>query len=238
MNRTPENVLAQIREHARDEYPRECCGLVIVERGKPMYVRCRNDSAGNGHFTLAPEDFAAAEDRGEIIRVVHSHPDIAPEPSEADLVGCEQSGVPWLIVNWPTGAVHEFEPSGYAAPLVGRNFAHGVLDCYSLIRDYYRQVLGIELPDFARQEQWWLKGDNLYVEGFPQAGFVEVDATLPREHDVLLMQIGSPVINHAAVFVGDNQILQHCAGRLSSRDVFGGGWRRAVRKIVRHHSLC
>lgn len=233
-----EAIIAQIREHAAAEYPREACGVVIVERGRPVYVRCRNEAEGRGNFIMAPADFAAAEDRGEIVRVVHSHADIPPVPSDADLVGCERSGVPWIIVNWPVGDWREFAPSGYKAPLIGRTFTHGVLDCYSLIRDYYAEVLGIDLPDFARQEQWWLKGDNLYLEGFPKAGFVEVDADVPQQHDVLLMQIGAPVINHAAVYAGDNQIIQHCAGRLSSRDVFGGGWRRAMRKIVRHQSQC
>ena len=51
------------------------------------------------------------------------------------------------------------------------------------------------------------------------------------------MQVGSPVINHAAIYIGDGMIIQHCAGRLSSRDVYGGGWRRATRKALRHKSL-
>ena len=237
MTPLPPAVLDAIRAHAQAEYPRESCGLVIVERGKLVYEPCTNQAeTPAAHFALSPADYDQAEQRGEVIRVVHSHPDINPQPSEADKVACEQTGVPWLIVNWPTGQIVEFEPSGYRAPLVGRSFAHAVLDCYSLIRDYYREVLGIDLMDFPRREEWWLKGDNLYAEGFGPAGFVEVQDM--REHDVLLMQIGAPVLNHAAVYVGNNQILQHCAGRLSSRDVYGGGWRRATIKIVRHTSLC
>lgn len=237
MTPLPPRIIEAIREHAKAEYPRECCGLVIVERGKPVYVACTNMAeTPAAHFALSPLDYAQAENRGEILRIVHSHPDIHPAPSEADKVSCELSGVPWLIVNWPTGQIVEFEPSGYQAPLIGRTFAHAVLDCYSLIRDYYRQELGIELMDFKRREEWWLKGDNLYLQGFGEAGFIEADPM--REHDVLLMQIGSPVINHAAIYIGNNQILQHCAGRLSSRDVYGGGWRRATIKIVRHRTLC
>ncbi|OYV33701.1 MAG: peptidase P60 [Thiomonas sp. 20-64-5] len=230
-------VIDAIREHAKTEYPRECCGLVVVERGKPVYVPCTNMAdTPAAHFAISPAEYDAAEQRGAILKVVHSHPDISPQPSEADRVSCELSGLPWLIVNWPTGQIVEFEPSGYKAPLIGRTFSHAVLDCYSLIRDYYRETLAIDLIDFQRREEWWLKGDNLYLDGFGKAGFVEVQDM--AEHDVLLMQIGSPVINHAAVYIGNNQILQHCAGRLSSRDVYGGGWRRATIKIVRHTSLC
>ena len=120
---------------------------------------------------------------------------------------------------------------------MGRSFHHGVLDCYSLARDYYRREVGIEIPDMAREASWWLKGQNLYVENFAAFGFVEIEPKDLRRHDALLMQVGSPVINHAAVYIGDNMILQHCAGRLSSRDVYGGGWHRATRKALRHRSL-
>jgi proteasome lid subunit RPN8/RPN11 len=238
MTPMPESILAAIRAHAQAQAPRECCGVVIVRQGKLRYLPCANLAASpEEHFVLSPADFARAEDQGEIVRIVHSHPYTAPEPSQADRVGCEASGLPWLIVNWPIGTVHEFAPSGYVAPLIGRSFHHGVLDCYSLIRDYYRQTLHIDLPDFHRDVQWWLRGGDLYREGFPQAGFVEVPFDTLAEHDVLLMQIGSPVINHAAVHLGDNLIVQHCAGRLSSRDVFGGAWRRATRKVIRHKDL-
>lgn len=237
MTPLPESVVTAIRGHAEREYPREACGVVIVERGKPVYVPCANLADAKGaHFLLAPADYAGAADRGDVIRIVHSHPNVSAQPSEADKVSCEATGIPWLIVNWPTGAIVEFAPSGYRAPLIGRVWHHAVLDCYSLICDYYAEVLGITLMDFRRQEQWWLKGDNLYEDGYGVAGFVDVEDLRP--HDVLLMQIGAPVINHAAVYVGNNQIMQHCAGRLSSRDVYGGGWQRATRKIVRHRTLC
>jgi cell wall-associated NlpC family hydrolase len=89
----------------------------------------------------------------------------------------------------------------------------------------------------AYDSHWWLKGQNLYLDHFEEAGFVQTDTAAMREHDVLLMQVGAPVINHAAVYLGNNQLMQHCAGRLSSRDVYGGGWQRATRMVLRHQSL-
>lgn len=239
----PDSILADILAHAEREYqirdkdgkPRESCGLVVVWKGRERYIPCRNIAEKNEHFVMHPEDYAAAEDSGEIVMVVHSHPNIAPLPSPADLVGCEKSGLPWLIVNWPTGAVHDFSPSGYKAPLVGRQFSHGILDCYSLIQDYYAEEIGIALPDFERPDEWWLNGMNLYLEGFAKAGFVRVDE--PQKHDGLLMQVGSQVPNHAAVFLGDGRILHHQMGRLSSKDIYGGWYRKVVTHVLRHRSL-
>lgn len=218
--------------HAQLAYPRECCGLLIVEKGRERYVPCRNLATGTEQFILDPADYARAEDRGQIIAVVHSHPDASANASEADKVACEASGLPWHIVGWPHGTWRSIEPTGYRAPLVGREFVHGVLDCYALIRDFYGEDLGIELPDFDRRDDWWNQGQNLYVENFAKAGFVQVDDL--RQHDVILMQILSPVANHGAVFFEDNSLLHHLHGRLSSRDVYGGYFRQVTTHILRH----
>jgi len=230
-----ETLLTEIRSHAERDFPREACGLIVVRKGRKRYIPCRNVAERNEHFVIHAEDQVAAEDIGEIVMVVHSHPNIPAIPSQADLVGCERSVVPWLIVNWPTGAVHEFKPSGYKAPLYGRVFSHGVLDCYSFIQSYFSETLGITLPDFDRPDEWWLKGQSLYLDGFASAGFVLVDDM--KQHDVLLMRVASPVPNHAAVHLGDGLIGHHQMGRLSSRDVYGGWYAKITTHTLRHGSL-
>lgn len=230
-----DDILVEIRAHAARDYPRESCGLVIVRKGRQRYMPCRNVADKNEHFVMHAEDQAAAEDEGAIAMVVHSHPNTPAIPSHADLVGCERSGVPWLIVNWPTGAVFQFEPTGYVAPLIGRQFNHGVLDCYTLIRDYYERELGIILPDGDRPDEWWLKGMNIYLDGFESANFERVDK--PQAHDVLLMRVASPVPNHAAVYLGDGRIMHHQMGRLSSKDIYGGWYEKVTTHVLRHRSL-
>lgn len=236
MNLQP-GIIDTIRDHAAQDYPREACGVVIIFKGKQRYFPCRNLAEKNEHFVIAPEDYAAAEDAGEVVMVVHSHPNIAALPSQVDLVGIEKTHLPWLIVNWPTGAYTITEPSGYEAPLVGRQFAPGILDCLTLIQDWYRRELGITLKDYERQDEWWLKGEDHYRKRFADCGFVEVtDGTL-KPNDVIFMQVASPVPNHGAVYLGDNIIIHHVMGRLSSRDVYGGWWRKITTGVVRHREL-
>jgi proteasome lid subunit RPN8/RPN11 len=230
-----ERLWDEIRQHAARDYPRESCGFVIVLKGRQRYIPIRNVAERNEHFVMDHDEQTAAEDTGEVVAVVHSHPNLPPIPSQADLIGCERSKVPWLIVNWPTGAIYEFAPSGYKAPLYGRQFAHGVLDCYTWIQAYYSEMLGISLPNFVHPDEWWLKGQNLYLEGFGQAGFAVVDK--PHQHDVLLMKMASPVPNHGAVFLGDGCIGHHHMGRLSSRDVYGGWYEKVTTHILRHESF-
>jgi cell wall-associated NlpC family hydrolase len=164
--------------------------------------------------------------------VVHSHPYLPALPSQADLVSCEATGLEWHIVSVPNGAWHSFRPSGYVAPLVGRVFSHGVLDCYAVIRDWWQQERGVTLPDFERSDGWWGRGENLYLDNFRRAGFEPCEDL--HVGAGLLMQIGSPVPNHAAVYLGDDTILHHVQGRLSSRDIWGGYWRKNTTHILRY----
>lgn len=230
-----ERILQEIREHAARDYPRESCGIVVVVKGKHRYIPCRNIAESDGQFIIHPEDFARAEDTGTLAMIVHSHPNIPPIPSQADMVMCETHGLPWLIVNWPTGAIHQFAPSGWKAPLIGRHYSYGVLDCMALVRDYYAQELKIEMPNPHREDKWWEKGQNLYLDNAEEWGFVQVYEK--QKHDVLLMQYGSTVPNHLAVWLGDGTILHHQMGRLSSRDVFGGWYEKICTHVFRHKDL-
>ncbi|WP_050463283.1 C40 family peptidase [Herbaspirillum autotrophicum] len=235
-----------IRAHAIAEYPRECCGLVIIEHGVETYVPCRNAADPedkNAHFVLPADEYACAEDKGQIVALVHSHTDEPARPSEGDKVACEASALIWHIIRvdgGPDGPVATelvtHAPCGYQAPLVGRGFFHGVLDCYSLIRDWYQRERGITLKDFARRDGWWRdgSGDDLYMTQFRVAGFVAVDASDIQIGDVIIMQYGARVANHAGVYIGNSEFLHHLYNKLSTRDVYGGHWREITRLIVRY----
>ena len=239
--------LEAIEAHAVAEYPREACGLIVVVKGRERYWPCRNLSATPAeHFRLDPDDYAAAEDAGEITAIVHSHPDEAARPSEADRVSCEASGLPWLIVAVHGGQLAgraQIEPCGYRAPLVGRTWAHGTLDCWALCRDWYAQEWVIELPSPPRADGWWDDGhSDLYAEpaleavGFRTIGRSgSIDLADLQLGDLILMQIRARngVPNHAAIYLGDGLMLHHLHGRLSSRDVFGGYWLENTRRVMR-----
>ena len=241
-----DKLLADIKAHAAESAPRECCGLIVTYRRKKTYHRCRNiATARNDDFIMHPDDYAAAEDKGTVLAIVHSHVNVSPKPSQADLVSIERNGLPWVIVNHPVGTWTVTEPSGYVAPLVGREFVHGVLDCLTLICDHYDQSIGIVLKDrngdllknIPREPEWWLKGQDMYRDHMDEAGFVEVPFEQLRKHDVILMRVASPVENHGAIYLGDNIILHHVHGQLSGRNPYGGWWRRITTGVLRHKAL-
>lgn len=223
-------------QHATEAMPREACGLVVIVKGRERYWPAKNLAVGTDQFILDPYDYAAADDAGDIVAIVHSHPGGPCTPSQADLVSCEASGLPWHIISVPDGQWHHMKPEGYQAPLVGREWSHGVLDCYSLIRDWFGEERGLRLPDFKRRDEWWLRGENLYAENFQRAGFAEIEPADARHGDVILMRIFSPVTNHGAVYLGDNRIIHHVQNRLSCRDIYGDFWRQRTTHVLRHEN--
>ncbi len=236
-----EGLRAEITAYMKTCYPKEGCGLIVAEAGRHIFIPARNLAKNNTDtFELCPRAYYGAHQRGEILAVVHSHPNASPKPSEADRVACEKSQLKWYIIGIPNERWEEIEPCGYMPPLIGRKFYHGLIDCYSLIRDWYKVERKILLPDFERSDQWWKSGGNLYLEGFPQAGFEKVSSVEGEKinmqvGDVILMQVLSKVPNHAAIYLGNDIILHHLYNRLSNRVVYGGYYKKHTYAVLRYH---
>ena len=228
-----DKVIDKAIEHAKDIYPRESCGFIYVFKGRLKYHRATNMATDADTFAIAPDEYAQVEALGEIVALVHSHPDASELPSVVDQRAHSVSGLDWVIIGLMDGVakVHVMPAVTDTPPLMGRVFVHGVTDCYSFIRDWYAQNRGVKLLDFARADNWWERGENLYLDNFAKAGFMVVDEM--QVGDVLLMTVGANVPNHGAVYVGDNIIEHHLYGRLSSREVYGQFYRERTTHVLR-----
>ena len=208
--------------HAKDQDPDESCGLLLNIRGKERYHPCRNLSAqSDEYFILDPEDYIKGSNLGTITAIVHSHPDTPPVASQADKMSCEQTKLPWYIVNPKTETWGYYEPCGYKAPLLGRPWVWAVTDCWSLIVDWYKEERGIELLDYERPTRIEeFTDDPVFERYLPSRGFRLLKPDEPLMNgDVLAMSILGKGLNHVGIFI-DGDVLHHSADRLSCREPY------------------
>jgi cell wall-associated NlpC family hydrolase len=65
-------------------------------------------------------------------------------------------------------------------------------------------------------------------------GFREVKPEEMQKGDALLMAIDSNKLNHVGVYIGDQMVLHHLRGRLSSRDLLGEWLLKCTGKVLRY----
>lgn len=94
----PQELLDEMIEHAREDNPNECCGLVGGSDGVAATVyRARNAEQSPYRYSIAPPEQLALMNRideagEEIVGIYHSHTRTAAYPSQTDIN---------LAVGWP-----------------------------------------------------------------------------------------------------------------------------------------
>ena len=98
-------VRAAILTHAREQAPRECCGL-LVGSGTTIDESVRSDNLDSdpNRYRLDPAVHIATNRRlrgsgRAVIGVYHSHPHSAPAPSRTDYLEAHYPEFVWLIVS-------------------------------------------------------------------------------------------------------------------------------------------
>lgn len=237
------SVLESAKMHALDQFPLESCGLVV----DGAYVACDNIAENpEKDFKIADATVQQYLSMGLLQGVIHSHPfaqiTAKSSPSSADMRSQMSVGVPFGIVDTDGEVVNDpywWGDFKLDEPILGREFHHGIEDCYLPIRRFYWQERGIRLPDIPRDDKWWNTEESLYVENFERLGFVRVAKTEIADGDIIIGRVNAKKPNHAGVYLdnprdGKGLVLHHLPGRLSRREP-AGPWLSRADLIVRYH---
>jgi len=117
-----------LRQHGRETYPYECCGVLLGRldpagvRVVSSIVRCgntRTDSAQN-RYQIDPKELVRIQREGrereeDIVGFYHSHPDHPARWSETDLAEAHWLGCSYVITSVESGApvaTNSFELTG------------------------------------------------------------------------------------------------------------------------------
>lgn len=256
-----QKTIQDIMTHAAEGYPNEICGVIVTTAKTEQYVRCINtSSSAQDEFSMCPESFSAAELLGDVVGIVHSHPDGSSQPSKNDIavmsrnreieliVDPDSQPIPWHIVSYPEGDYRQVVPE-VAESLLGRPFVHNVWDCWSTCENYFKRYHNLSFRSFDRPDRWWEIKDttSFYEEFYEECGFVRVTDLKPN--DLLIMQIGRTYHpNHAGIYLGDQVeefegktfhkgtplMLHHMYDKKSDVIVYGGQWYQRTTMILRH----
>lgn len=226
--------LSEIQEHLESEYPREGCGVLAVVKGRSRWFPCTNVAKGNDSFIIDSTEYLKISRSADIVGIVHSHPDASNEPSEHDIATCNALGITYYIFSLPDMELFILEPVRETHPLMGREYAFGVFDCFEAVRDYYIQERGLDIPSRkAYEDDWWLKGLDYFTPEYIKTwGFEPVDR--PEKGDLLVFSHKADVGNHCGVYLGEEIFYHHAVHRLSCRDHLQPMWRKSLTGIYRY----
>lgn len=227
------------QQHARAQYPHEAVGFVI----DGVYVPQENIADDPSKtFKVALECWPLSQ---PLQAVIHSHIDTPIiTPSKEDMAGQIASAVPWGLLTVTAEKVSDLVwwGPGVAIPdLIRRPYrpgpsgSDGKGDCYALVKDWFELERGVKLQDFARDEDDFLNGFDLYRDNFEGQGFRTINAHEIKRGDCCLMQIRTKVPNHAAVFLGKGLGIHHLQNTLSRSDNLGR-YKNLITHWLRHES--
>ncbi len=238
------NIEVQIKKHALENQNIECCGLLL---SNDIVFRCENISEIKNHFQISPTDYLKATTLGNIIAVYHSHCNGNCDFSEYDKLMANNLNLKYILYCINTDKFKEYTPQTYKNPYIGRYFEIGKSDCFSLVREYYKKELNLDIVDCKRDINWYKTNEqkDLFDEIYSihKNEWIKISVGSPeieimKKHDAVVMRFkedASPC--HIAIYVDDGAILHHKQQQYSTIEKYSKPYQRRTAYVTRHKSL-
>lgn len=237
----PVAVTDKIKEHARKQYPKESCGVVVDDD----YIPCENTHPEPYKaFKIDPRYTSKLIKDGKLQAIVHSHPDGPSHPSEPDAQGQIDMAVPWGIVpvfgdGEDVSNVNDIIWWGDqlpTPPLLGRQFIWHVFHCWQLYRDWWWTERGIRFATYPCPEEFIDKGHSPFLEHLEETHHINLGKPKIEEleiGDLVLGRLRGTHPNHCGVYIGNDTFLHHPSGGASCEGSILRWWPR-IDMVLRH----
>tara|TARA_S200000501_G_scaffold175126_1_gene164760 strand:- start:17056 stop:17760 length:705 start_codon:yes stop_codon:yes gene_type:complete len=225
----------EIERHFFREYPKEACGILAVQKGKPQWFPCTNIAEENENFVIDSAEYLKIHRTSDIIGIIHNHPDSDSKASEADIAHCNTLGIPYYIFSYPGMELNTLQPEKNLVDLYGREYSFGVYDCFEASRDYLKSV-GIKIKSRVLfEDNWWKKGiDYFCTEMMEEWGFREVNLENIAPNDAITFSVHSDIPNHCGIYLGNDIFYHHAESRLSCRENLFPSWAKYINRVYRY----
>lgn len=229
----------QIQQHTLDCYPNEMCGVLTSDTFIPVTNVAENPQK---NFKLDNLELGIVYTKFEPKAIVHSHC-VDPRkvqlfdprtPSCEDIEGQKKSNLPWLIVGCEGMSVSApiYLPRVKNSNYYDRQFMWYMNDCYTLVQDFYKFELGIDLPDHKAKEGYEVlrKQIQIFEPFITEYGFKEVSLDSLQEGDLLLVDNAGFEENHLVIYTQGQLLHQNTMSMLVPFETFLG----RVKKVLRY----
>jgi proteasome lid subunit RPN8/RPN11 len=238
---------SQIKEYSNCFVPNESCGLLVSSHNSKLlanndknnltFFPCKNTSEEpTKHFLLDQRDYLKASKRGEIKALIHSQPH--SDFSELDKLNAVGHSIYSIVYCWLNDEFFYLDPQNLEInKYIGREFEIGKSDCFTLLREYYKNELNIQINDYPHKDGWYEENPRIIIENYQKEGFRVVELENIQKHDILISAFTSEYPMHFAINLGGNQILHHERNKFSNIEFLSDSYIRKIKMIVRHKNL-
>lgn len=235
-----------IKQHATESSPEECCGFVC-EKGKNKYiVPVTNKALEPTTFFLIDEaDYIKVKNEHKVISYYHSHPFSNEAFSPLDMKSSDNIDLPLFVYSVIKDKFNIYFPNSTKKDinyLLNRPFVYNISDCWILAVDYYKVFFDIDLPRGKyRNSIEQISNENMWerdvLSNLKQSTFEEINIDSfgdLRQGDILGMKYNMKNFTHCAIYHQDNKILQVLQSRLSKLYKLNNFWKNKTCKIFRY----
>lgn len=117
--------------------------------------------------------------------------------------------------------------------LLDKEYIVGRQDCLTLVLDFYRDIYGIDYPDYARPVGFFSSELNLppKIATDMQLKTRSLNRNELREGDILAFRCASEYTNHFGIYIGNNLFIHHMANIKSREESLDNRWFRRLTYI-------
>ena len=220
-------ITKEIKQKIKDfslKTDKEICGFLVRDQIFP----CKNQSENpSHHFSISPLDYLRASYLGKIEIIYHSHTK-NPEFSEFDKINLYNQKLRGLMYCKEKDCFRVFLPESYNNKYVGRSFEIGVSDCLSLVAGYYKEELGIILPEIKRKKGWYKENKNIVKENTP-SNFKKISFEAAQKNDLLVFDmLNNDLPCHFGIYLGNDIILHQPREKLSTIEILTDAMKKRL----------
>lgn len=221
----------EIKELALKIPNEEICGLLIESGNYESFIPCKNISSNKSkHFEISPLDYLRIAENNKIIGIIHSQHSFLP--SSLDIVNSLGHNLKSYIYSLDFDEFLEITEGHLKyKKYLGKIFEIGKQDCFTLIRDFYKQELNIEINNYPRNDNWYKENPNIIIENYQKEGFQEAEIKDIKHSDIIIFNSG-----HFGIYLDGDLLLHHQRNKLSNIERLTEEWKSFISNIYRFSS--